>query len=99
MITLQQYLNQKYPTKEEKEKVREINSAKMEEERRERERESKFEGGELDLRGFVNVERLILTTNFLNSSFKSPLTKINLNNFTNLRELCCTDEELNSVDF
>lgn len=53
MTTLQEYLNNEYPTKKEREKVKEIRINKINEKRGDLEL---LEGGELDLRDYVSVD-------------------------------------------
>ncbi|CAI2195085.1 2771_t:CDS:2 [Funneliformis geosporum] len=59
-----------------------------------RERESKLEGGELDLREFKNVEKV----NFYGLCLKTPLTKLNIEGLVNLTYLECPYNNLNSLD-
>ena len=64
MTTLQEYLNEKYPTKKDKEPVKaiKINSKNP---------LKKIEGGELVLKDFPNLQELWINWSFL----KTPLTK------------------------
>jgi hypothetical protein len=71
MKTIQQYLNEKYKTKEE---VKEINLSQINEQ---------LEGGELDLSAFSNLEKLEIDPNLLST----PLKKINTQGLINLKEI------------
>src|SRR5579862_563428 len=86
MTTLQEYLNQKYPTPADKEKLRQIILSESEKE---------IEGGELDLSEYVNLEKLTLCGHYL----KTPLTKLKLGKMPNLTGLTCVYNQLTSVDF
>jgi len=90
MTTLQEYLNQKYPTKGDKEKELMINLGIIEQEIKE-----PLEGGDLDLKGFTNVERVIVAGEFLTS----PITKINVDCCNNLKSFGCSSNNLTSIDF
>lgn len=81
--TLQEYLNWKYPTKEDKEGVREITHDK------------RLEGGELNLSEFKNVEWVSVRGHLL----KTMLTKLNFSNLVNLNYLNCANNALTSADF
>ena len=88
MTTLQEYLNQQYPTPENKEAIQEINLAKISEAREKEGITELLEGGELDLREFKSLETVIIGANFL----KTPLTKIEVSGLTNLKELILPSE-------
>src|SRR5436190_21564039 len=77
MTTLQEYLNNKYPTQEDKEKVTKISTSEITE---------PLEGGELDLREFKNLEEVIIT------NLTTPLTKIEVDGLIHLRELILPDK-------
>jgi len=94
MATLQEYLNSKYPMKEEKEKVREIDAYKINEERKKQGITEKLEGGELDLSEFVKVEKVNVYGSYLNSL----LAKLILGNNPNLTDLKCSISQLTSLD-
>jgi hypothetical protein len=83
MTTLQEYLNQEYPTSENKAIVKEINLAQISETRKQAGITELLEGGELDLKEFKNLEEVIIGTSFL----KTPLTKIEVDGLTKLKEL------------
>jgi hypothetical protein len=72
MTTLQDYLNKKYQTPQEKENIKEIILSDLTE---------SLEGKELDLREFTNLEKVELDQ----SSLNSPITKIS--SLKNLKEL------------
>src|SRR5206468_3965563 len=72
MKTLHQYLQEKYPTAEDKEAVIKIATSEITEE---------LEGGELDLREFKNLEEVIIT------NLTTPLTKIEVDGLLHLKEL------------
>ena len=78
MTTLQEYLNDL----KNKEQVKEINLEKITEERKSQNLTDLLEGGELDLREFKNLEEIEINPNLL----KNPLTKVNVNGLTNLKE-------------
>src|SRR5271170_8126540 len=87
MTTIQKYLDQKYPTQQDKEKVEIIIS---------NEREMKnIAGGELDLSAYTNLEKLALCGIHL----KTPLTDLKLGRMPNLTELTVAYNQLTSVDF
>src|SRR5438876_9505731 len=86
MTTLQKYLDQKYPTQQDKEKVKEIILS---------DNEKEVEGGELDLRAYPNLQEINLSGEFL----KTPLTKLKLDSMPNLTKFSCPYNELTSVDF
>lgn len=73
MITLQEYLNNKYPDQQDKESLKELIFSQISEE---------LEGGKLDLREFTNLEKIEIDLNLL----KTPLTKVEVNGLTNLKE-------------
>ncbi|CAI2162294.1 13560_t:CDS:2, partial [Funneliformis geosporum] len=103
MVTLQEYLNQQYPTKQDKEGVKKINFYEIY-----RKDEQKFftsilirsigkmnknfnlEGEELDLREFKNLEYLKVG--------KLLLTKLDVGGLVNLKELFCSMNTLTYLD-
>jgi hypothetical protein len=87
MTTLQQYLNQKYPTKEDKEAVKEIDSRDI----FKGISKNNLENFVLDLSKFSSIEK-IFTENLL-------LTELNINGLINLQELHVGNNNLTSVDF
>src|SRR4051794_30486896 len=105
MTTLQEYLNQKYPTKEEREKVRKVNINEIDIERRELDNSldedldsmlgKALEGGELDLREFKQLEEVSVQ----GSAFRTTLTKIDVSSCVNLVELNISNNSLTSADF
>ena len=58
MTTLQEYLNQKYPTKKDKERVSKINVKEIREERKAQGFTDPLEGGDLELKEYVGLEEL-----------------------------------------
>jgi|SRR6185312_3945024 len=95
MATLQEYLDNKYPTREDKEKIEEINSNKIYKERKSQTITKLLKGGKLDLREFVNIKEVVLHENNL----KTPITELYLDACANLNKLCCQCNKLTSVDF
>jgi hypothetical protein len=95
MTTLQQYLNEKYPSREFKGKVKKILDYNIAIERKEQDQNELFEKGELDLSGFVNLEILSVSGSML----KGSLTNISLSDCYNLKELCIPFNNLTSIDF
>src|SRR5437667_328099 len=89
MTTLQEYLDQKYPTREDKEKVISLLSI-------ENEIIEKLEGGELDLREYSNLKYLVLSS--CEDVLKTPLTKLDVSGLTKLRNLDCSDNQINSIN-
>src|SRR4051794_13634796 len=87
--TLQEYLNWKYPTKEDKERVREISSLDINKARKEVGIEEELAGGELDLKEFINLNTLGCTYN---------LTSIDVSGLTNLNTLYCNCNNLTSLN-
>ncbi|CAG8623922.1 8344_t:CDS:2 [Ambispora leptoticha] len=90
MPNLQEYLNQTYPTKQEKERVGTIYFTEIKEKQRE------IEGGELDLSEFVNLAEVRIDGSYL----KTPLTKLKLSASARwLGLLICINNNLTSIDF
>lgn len=83
MTTLQEYLNQKYPTLESKEQLTELNLEKINQEREAQGETELLEGGELDLTEFKNLAKIEIYRSFL----KTPLTKLDVSGLTNLKTL------------
>ena len=83
MTTLQEYLNQKYPTQQDKETVLDLNLEKINQEREEQGQNELLEGGELDLTAFKNLEEIEIYRQLL----KTPLIKLNISGLTNLKTL------------
>lgn len=112
MPNLQEYLNQTYPTKQEKERVgticfTDISPKRMEKiaENRthgwftaylKKEQQKEIEGGELDLSEFVNLAEVRIDGNYL----KTPLTKLKFSTSARWLELLiCINNNLTSIDF
>ena len=83
MTTLQDYLNQKYPTQQDKETVLDLNLEKINQEREEHGETELLEGGELDLTAFKNLAEIEIYRHFI----KTPITKLNVSGLTNLKTL------------
>jgi len=100
MTTLQEYLNNKYPTKEDKELVEKISIFSIYQERQEQNDSEPLEGGELDLSEFTNLKEIdgeiIVDGEHL---LKTPLTKLNLSGCAELTGLFFGYNNLTSVDF
>ncbi|KLL02996.1 MAG: hypothetical protein MRERV_58c010 [Mycoplasmataceae bacterium RV_VA103A] len=94
MTTLQEYLNEKYPTREDKEKVEEINSYFISKELKDQGIIEKLDGGELDLREYINLKKIHIKNYYL----KTSLTKLEISNCINLIELKCSHNQLTSLD-
>jgi hypothetical protein len=71
-MKIQEYLNNKYPTPEDKEVVKKLATSEITE---------PLEGGILDLREFKNLEEVIIDT------LTTPLTKIEVDGLLHLKEL------------
>jgi len=83
MTTLQEYLNNKYPTQKDKEAVQEINLEKINQEREQAGETELLAGGELDLGAFTNLQIVEIYRQFL----KTPITKLMVEGLANLKEL------------
>jgi hypothetical protein len=84
MKTLQEYLNNKYPTTSEKEAVIQISTVEIQEEREKQGlTDDLLEGGELDLREYLNIQEVIIDQQFLTT----PLTKIETDGLIHLKEI------------
>lgn len=90
MTTLQEFLNQKYLTEEDREKVKEVNIDRIN-----HEVGGKLGGGELDLSAFPNLEVVILG---YEDKLKTPLTKLSIINSSNLRSLDCFYQKISSIN-
>lgn len=88
--TLQEYLDKKYLTSEIRENVREINSEKINQERRKR-GSKLLKGGELDLSEYKNLEKF-------NENDLGTFTELILEKKPYLKELCCSNNLLTSLD-
>src|SRR4051812_14373204 len=96
VITLQEYLNKKYPTKEDKEKVREINVDQC---IKEAEKEEKnLSGKELDLSEYPNLEKIEIDGNEFKDKNLPKLKKINLGSKPKLKNLYCSNNQLADLD-
>ena len=88
MTTLQEYLNNKYPTQKDKEAVQEINLEKINQEREQAGETELLAGGELDLGAFTNLQIVEIYRQFL----KTPITKLMVEGLANLKELIWPDQ-------
>ena len=91
MVTIQEYLNNKYPTKEEKEQVKEIiigYSTKKEARR--------LDEGELNLSEYPNLKRVEIDGYYL--KIKSKLTSLDLSNCSQLTSLNVHSNRLSHLD-
>src|SRR5438552_2617536 len=95
MTTLQEYLNERYPTKEDKEKVKEISLFQIKKEMEEQSTYEKMEGGELNLEEYKNLEVIGLIGN---SGLKSPLTNLKIKNLAKLVEVFVSENNLSDLD-
>lgn len=104
MTTLQEYLDQKYPTREEKEKVIKIDVQKINGKRERKGIIEKLEGDKLDLREYKNVKRLNINKYFENYfdndniNLRTPITELNVNGCTSLQGVDCSNNSLASLD-
>ena len=85
MITLQEYLDQKYSTLEAKKEVKEIDIQEINKERKKQGFSEYVEGKELDLRGYHNLEKIIIDGRCL----KTPLTRLEVSNCSQLVTIDC----------
>ena len=83
MTNLQEYLNQKYPTPQEKEKVTKLCATEINEDLKNQGITELLTGGELDLREFVNIEEIIIDQQYL----ATPISKIDTEGLTHLKEI------------
>ena len=88
MTTLQEYLNNKYPTQEDKETVQEINLEKINQAREQEGQTELLEGGEVDLRAFISLQEVEIYRQFL----KTPITKLSVEGLTKLKVLIWPDQ-------
>lgn len=97
MVTIQEYLDKKYPTKEDKEEARIIDG-----ERILIDNEERVEGGRLDLSDYTELEEIIIIplnnkgTSF--TIFKTPLEELILGNNPELKKIVCLGVSLKSLD-
>jgi len=99
MTTLQEYLNQKYPTKEEKEKVEEIAPGLINEESKKKGLKPltlSLEGGKLDVREYKNLKYLTFSSGV--NVLKTPLTEVDVRDCSKLTTLHLTFGKLTSFD-
>ncbi|CAJ0914563.1 1298_t:CDS:10 [Entrophospora sp. SA101] len=85
--TLQEYLNWKYPTREEREQVKEVDIDKINESN---DLTKRLDGGEVDLREKPKLTRIYCREN--------KITSIDMPNCPNLTELDCFNNQLTTLD-
>lgn len=83
MKTLQEFLNQEYPTQSDKEQVKKLATNEIQKQREQQGISELLEGGELDLKEYINIEEVIVDQ----SSLQTPLTKINTGGLVHLKEI------------
>jgi hypothetical protein len=86
-MKLQEYLEQKYSTAEEKQTLKEISTSEIQKEREKEGQTELLEGGELDCREFLNLEKIVIDHNL-----KTPLLIINTSGLTKLKEVILPSE-------
>lgn len=94
MVNIQEYLNNKYPTTEDKKGVKKIYTLEINQEREKEDITEKLEGGELDLREYSNLEWVRIDGRHL----KSPLTSLDASNCTQLTYLGCRPSQLTNLN-
>jgi Leucine-rich repeat (LRR) protein len=94
MTTLQECLNQEYPTQADKEKVKEVELNKILCQRGDNVITRKLEGGELDLTEYPNLMIVSIDGRYL----ESRLTKLDVSNCHNLKALICQNNLLTELD-
>ncbi|RHZ36164.1 hypothetical protein [endosymbiont GvMRE of Glomus versiforme] len=92
--TLQKWLDNRYPTKEDKEKVKEINIKKINQERENQGTIEKLFGETLDLAAYPNLEIVWIRGEWL----KTPLTNLNVNNCEQLIWLDLRNNQLTNIN-
>ncbi|CAI2199048.1 12354_t:CDS:2, partial [Funneliformis geosporum] len=90
MTTLQEYLNQKYPSQEDKEKVEVINTYRD----ISNSKRNKLKEGNLDLSEYPNLTKLEID----GSELSEKLTNLNLGPKPKLREFYCPNNHLSNLD-
>lgn len=97
-ITLQKWLDNEYPTKEDKEKCLQITIGWRDEFKSNlpltEEQVKKLAGEELDLSEYPNLKKIQIFGNYL----KSPLTELELGDKLKLTDLVCSRNRLSSLD-
>jgi hypothetical protein len=81
--TLQSYLDNKYPSSSDKEKLIKISISEINQERSEQGTTDLLAGGELDLRNYPNIEQIIIDNKLLQTS----VTKIDTQGLIHLKEI------------
>lgn len=94
MTTLQEFLNNTYSTKEERENIKKISLLEINEKRKQQDLTDLLEGGELDLREYVQIEEVVIDSQFL----QTPLTKIDTEGLLHLKEILWNSEPAKPVD-
>ena len=97
MTTLQEYLNEKYPTKEGKERAKCLENRDWDFGDKEPLNiiTSSLEGGKLNLSEFVNLENVAI----VGCCLKTPLTELDISGCVKLRKLIIFDNQLTSTEF
>ncbi|CAJ0869080.1 11257_t:CDS:10 [Entrophospora sp. SA101] len=90
--TLQEYLNWKYPTREEREQVKEVDIDKINESN---DLTKRLDGGEVDLSEYVNLEKISINGKYY---LDSPLTKLTLGEKPKLTRIYCRENKITSID-
>ena|SRR6266487_4669106 len=93
-MKLQEYLDQKYPTKEDKEKVKEIDVKEINKKEKGFPFDSFLDGQEIDFSEFSNLERIFIN----GSALLTPLTKLGIDGLSKLTQLKCSGNKLNNLD-
>src|SRR4051812_24225807 len=96
MTTLQEYLNNKYPTREKMERVEEIDNLKINRERYKQGITELLDGGELDLSEYVSLKTVFICGS--RQYLKNCHTKLTLGNKPNLDFLNCSSNQLTTLD-
>ncbi|CAI2197622.1 11391_t:CDS:2, partial [Funneliformis geosporum] len=94
--TLQEYLEWKYPTQEDKEGAEEINIREINKVRKKAGITKKLEEGELDLREFKNLKQAVFYEDY--SGVALLISKLNVEGLINLTNLSCHNNNLTSLD-
>jgi len=90
-VILQKYLNEKYPTKRDKEKVKEIVVYQLIKD----DKEVELIGKELDLSEYPNLEKIEIDGA---NNLEKKITSLNLGNKPKLRSFYCPNNELINLD-
>src|SRR4051812_20085605 len=95
MTTLQEYLDQKYPTLQDKEKVKVIEIKKTNQERKDQGlSDFKLKGSSLNLSQYSSLEKVKIE----GWRLKTPLTKLDVSNCSKLTYLDCRDNQITQLN-